>query len=84
MDLEDLCSDGKFSGVLDSDLGDPIDPIRRKGSVVDPWTDDKLSRDSTMCDECSSFFWKDAECSSSPEVVVEEPSVPHVAIELVA
>ena len=76
VDIEDLCSDGKFSGVLVLDLGGPIDPIRGKGSVVVSWTDGKLSRDSTMCDECSSFFWKDAECSSFPEVVVEEPSVP--------
>jgi hypothetical protein len=59
--LEDLCSDGKFSGVLVSDFGGPIDPKGSKGSVVVPWTDGKLSRDSTMCDECSSSFWKDAE-----------------------
>jgi hypothetical protein len=76
VDSEDLFSDVKFSGVLVSDLGSPIDPTRGKGSVVVSWTDGKLSRDSTMCEECSSFFCKDAECSSFPEVVVEEPSVP--------
>ena len=75
MDLEDPCSDRKFSGVLISDLGGPIAPIGGKGSVV-PWTDGKVSRDSTMYDRCSSFFWKDAECSSFPEVDVKEPSVP--------
>jgi hypothetical protein len=79
--LEDLCSDGKFSGVLVSDFGGPIGPKGGKGSIVVPWTDGKLSRDSTMCDECSSFFWKDAEWSSFPEVVVEELSVPWTGAE---